>query len=479
MKCRANVIRRMTLLIFLSVSSLFVHAQSNLLFYHSPEQFNSSNYNPAFLVSQGKYTFSVFPLSGMNVSYNNQSIINKVIKNVLQKDTENEASKALFKSLVEKGLFYQRFESLLLFAGYTNPEYGSFNFRVKEIEQLLIDFKGDFTNFILNPSNHPLYINQAQDLPAKAYHYREYSFGYAKTIIPDKLIFGIRAKLYYGKASFVSEANGIATYAEDTFSIKTYGQLKLSAPVKTIIDNEVLQPFVLNDNFSAGNYLLNTKNIGVGIDLGFSYNINSKLTFSASIIDLGSIKWKNNLSTLNLAGEVNIEMSQITASGTEFIMNTPDFTASMEGNFDLFKVKPTQAEYTTQLPANYYFGLNYRSNPNFSIGIVDRFISSKGMNHNSILLSTQFDLKKNLTITTGYSIIGNSYFNIPLGLIYQRESGQTYFGFDNIFSFLLPSVSDYTGITFGTCFYLFRGKVKYKDLEYLPFYKEKKRRFFK
>lgn len=481
MKLTFKHIRIIVILIVISVSCLFVQAQSHLVFYQTTEQFNSSNYNPAFLVTQEKFTFSIFPFAGMNVSYNNQAVINSMIKNVFKKNTSEETSKEvsneLFNSLVEKGIFYQRFESNLLHVGYNNPEYGSFNFRVREIEQLLINFKGDFTEFILNASNKPLYIGQWHYLPAKALHYREYSLGYAKEIIQDKLTVGLRAKLYFGKATFVSDLYGGAMSVNDTISLQSKGELNLSAPVKTLLtEDDVLLNLNINDNFSIGSYIFNKKNIGTGIDLGLNYQINHNLILSASIIDLGSIKWKNNLRNFEMKGISEIDQTLINSTGDKYITNTPDFVASMVDNFNLFMVDTLSTQFSTSLPTNYYLGLSYQINQNLSIGIVDRFIQTKGLNHNSISLTSKIDLKKKLTITTGYSIIGKSYFNIPFGILYKWNAGQSFIGSDNIFSFLLPSFSDVSGITFGTCFYLFRKKEKYREQqEYLPFYKEKKK----
>lgn len=87
-----------------------------------------------------------------------------------------------------------------------------------------------------------------------------------------------------------------------------------------------------------------------------------------------------------------------------------------------------------------------------------------------------FDVNKNFNISFGYSIIGDSYFNIPLGFLYKWKHGQTYLGTDNLTSFLLPGISEFSGISFGTSFYLFRQRVKYDNVEYLPFYKRLKNR---
>ncbi|MBA4410736.1 MAG: hypothetical protein Q8S54_00175 [Bacteroidota bacterium] len=107
--------------------------------------------------------------------------------------------------------------------------------------------------------------------------------------------------------------------------------------------------------------------------------------------------------------------------------------------------------------------------------MVDRFISSKGLNQNSFSLTASYEVNKKLQIASGYSIIGNSFTNMPLVVLYKRNSSQSFIGTDNFLSFLFPSFSDFSGITFGTSFFLFQHSSKYKpQLEYLPYFKEKK-----
>lgn len=56
-------IRIIILLLFQIVLTLHVKAQTNMAFYPIENQFNSYNYNPAFLTSKGQFTFSIFPLA--------------------------------------------------------------------------------------------------------------------------------------------------------------------------------------------------------------------------------------------------------------------------------------------------------------------------------------------------------------------------------------------------------------------------------
>lgn len=477
MKIRLIHIYHLTIVTLLSIMSLFVHAQSNLILYQSIDHFNSSNYNPSFLTSQKKFTFSVFPLSGMSIGYNNQVVINDMLLKVVRGDTTTTAFKDVFNGLVNRGLFYQQFESTLLTVGF-NSDYGAFSLRIKEVESFINNFKGDFTRFLLDPDFLTIHMNQVQYIPAELLHYREYSLGYAKEIIKNKLTLGIRAKVYFGKAAFVSEVSGYTDKINDSYYLRTKGLLKLSVPVNTVINSdEVLQPFVLKDDFSAGNYLLNTKNIGTGLDLGLTYKLNSQMIISASVVDLGKINWNNNLNSTSLKGVIQFEQENINTSGDNFLTKNSGF--SLDNNFDLFKVDSMKIAFSTPLPTNYYLGFQYQIAPLISLGVVNRYIQKKDLSQYSLSLAAKYDIKPNISISTGYSIIGNSFFNIPFGIVYQYKRGQTFFATDNLFSFILPSLSNYTGITFGTCFYLFRGKDKYKENDYLPFYLERKRKLHK
>jgi hypothetical protein len=98
------------------------------------------------------------------------------------------------------------------------------------------------------------------------------------------------------------------------------------------------------------------------------------------------------------------------------------------------------------------------------------------MSFNSLSVTGIYDMNKKLAISSGYSILGKSYNNIPFAVLYTGGAGQYYIGTDNLLSLVVPSSAEFSGITFGMCFFLFRSKTKYKDQpEYLPFYLEKKR----
>ena len=477
--CRKTKIRKSLIFVLFLFFFLAGKAQPNLIFYHDREQTNSPLFNPSFLTAQQKFTFCILPVAGMSVGYNDQAVIKDMLFNFLSGDQTSDDFRDVFNSLLRRDQFYQRMEFPILTVGH-NSKFGSFDFRIKEVEQLLSDFKSNFAEFLSNSDYKTIPINQKQLFPATANYYREYSLGYGKEIIKSKLDLGIRVKLYFGKANLISEVQGEIASDNGIFLLKTSGPARLSVPLKFEQNSDsVMTSALMADNFKVLNYLFNSKNSGVGIDLGFNYQITPQIQLSASITDLGKIRWNNYATTLNLKGSFEFPEDYIAVSGIDYITKSPVFTTSNdEINLSgLFKIKQENKNYSTMMPPNIYVGVNYQLNPKLNIGAVNRYIGAKDLNFNSFSITAGYQINKKLSISSGYSILGNSYANLPFGLLYTKERSQSFIGTDNLLSFFLPSLTEFSGITFGTCFFLFKHQSKYRDqLEYLPFYKEKKSR---
>jgi hypothetical protein len=478
MKTVLRVKQILVSLIIMSFTALLSNAQSNLAFYNSNDQFNSPSFNPAYLNNQHKFTFSIFPLSGMSVGYSNQEVVNGMLIDLISGDLTKEKMSDIFESLLEKDLFSQRFEVSLLSFGY-HSSLGAFNFRINEVEQLRSGLKSDFNDFIYHPDFKTIRLNQPQNLYASGVHYREYSLGYAREIIEKKLTIGLRAKIYFGKASLLSDAQGQVTGNNGRYFLQTNNSLNISVPL--VLDwtpkDSIIRGATMPDNFKPADYLFNNQNLGAGIDLGFTYKVNQKVQISASVNDLGKINWDSNLNVIHLKGKCEIlpDNIQPPEPGDDFITKSPAFLIeSRDLNLLFTSVIDTTSTYSTRLPTSFFAGMQYQMNSILQIGVVDRFVQSKGMNQNSLSLTANYEVNKKLTIISGYSSIGKSYNNIPFAILYNWSSGQTYLGTDNLMAFVLPSIADFAGFSFGTCFYLFKPKVKYRESEYLPFYKEKK-----
>lgn len=476
MKFERRTKRIFMILAYSLVFALHGKAQTNMVFYPIENHINSSNLNPAYIVSQNQFSFSIFPLAGVNVGYNNQQAIKDMITKILQGDQSNSDFREVFDGMIKLDLFYQKLEIPLLNLGY-NSDFGSFNFRIQENIQLMTVLKGGFSEFLTNSSSQSIQINKPQIFPAQASHYREYSLGYAREVVKNKLSVGLRAKLYFGKLSVSSDAQGEVVKNDNNFYLKIRDQVEFSFPMNIVLDTDsLLRSVELPSDFSGGDYLMNSKNTGVGFDIGLTYKINPDLVFSASVVDLGKINWRNNLKRMTFNGEYKFPQSFIASSDDNILTKDTGFSNETTDLTKLYKIKIDESPYSTQLPVTFYAGLKYQINPKLNIGMVNRFISTQSMSFNSLSITGIYDVNKKLAISSGYSILGKSYYNIPFAILYSGNAAQYYLGTDNLLYLIDPTTAEFSGITLGMCFFLFRNKDKYKEqLEYLPFYKEKKR----
>ena len=447
-----------------------------MVFYPIENQFNSSGFNPAFLTSDAQFTFSIFPLAGTNLGFNNQNEIQNLVSKLtsgLNKDAEYVD---VVKSMVTRPTFYQKLENELLSFTYRSS-FGFLNFRVRENISFSASVKGPVSEFMILPEAQSVIVDRVQNIPAQFIHYREYSMAYSTSPKNRKLTAGLRAKVYFGKSVFSSEISGAIRNQTGSYALKTWGNGYMSLPEKnTTNPNGTLTG--VPDFSKIGSYIMNSGNPGIGIDLGFKYKITPKLSVSMSVIDLGKIFWKTNLNSKVFDGEYSIKDSSIThrfEKGNEIITKTSDSVSFTKLFSNVFNLTYIKSKFSTSLPLTLYTAINYQINPELKIGLIDRYIKLKDMNHNSLFISANFNVSKKLTVNTGYSIIGNTYNNIPLAFQFNRDFGQIYIGTDNILAYVVPSITGFSGITFGTCFYLFRKRKLYDSpTEAFPFYKSKK-----
>ncbi len=450
--------RIVVLLTLMLVISSLAKAQFNLSFYPLDAQFNSSGYNPAFLTSPQKFTFSIIPIGGTSIGYNSQAIIKDLFTKILSGEVpDDDYYMNVLESMAYKANFNQNIETTLLSFIYRS-KVGFFNFRIKENEIFTASAKGDLTKFILRESLQTVFVDQIQALPSEAVHYREYSLGYSYKSPMNKFSAGIRAKLYFGKAAMFSSLYGSINEESGNYVMNTSGVINVSFP-ETTNPSESGAPDITKINGSkVVDYLLNTGNPGFGVDLGINYRFTPNLSLSMSVIDLGKINWNSNLSTRYFDPYKLPEASFIAPeSGSNEIIKKDGFKYSKELPAYLLE-DPNPASFSKPLPLTIYAGIKYRLKPNLTISFTDRYILVKDLSYNSFSATANIDINKTLTISTGYSVIGNSIFNLPIAVLFKKDFGQIYFGTDNIATFLLPSISDYASFSFGTCFYLFKNK---------------------
>jgi hypothetical protein len=453
-------------------------SQTGFEFYPLENQYNSSSYNPAFLSSRGQFTLSIFPFAGTSIGYNNQSEIQQLVKKLISGINKDVEYINLAKIMVDRPTYNQRLENELLSFTYRAKD-GFWNFRISENASFSASVKGPVSLFMIKPEVRSVAVGQVQKVPALILHYREYSIGYSTPEDHRALSLGVRAKLYYGKAAFSSGISGSVNELGGTYYLKMKGTASMSMPeTSTPNDDGSVTTTPSLSGSSVQQYLMNSGTPGFGIDLGAKYQFTSKFSASASIIDLGAINWKNNLNSKDFNGNFLFKswsINETEQNGVRMINKTADSISFTDDVSSLFKVKPSNSTFSTPMPVTIYAGFNYTLNPIVQLNLTDRYIQLKRMSHNSFSLTANVELSKRFTLNTGFAAIGNAYNNIPFALLYNPDFGQIYIGTDNLLSVIAPQSSEFTGFSFGMCFYIFRKRDLYDNpTEAFPYHRPKK-----
>lgn len=243
-------------------------------------------------------------------------------------------------------------------------------------------------------------------------HFRSYGIGYTRVITPQ-LSMGIRAKYLSGMAN-VSTFNQNLRFVNDLdnqyFDIE--GSLSIySSGLQTLEDDP-------------GAYIRGTGNRGFAIDFGANFQVNDQIEVYGSVVNLGRIRWKNDLTENTIvAGNVQFPNDDI-----------DEFEEELSNFLDSLQMPPSLplASYTTRLPAVAYFGGSYHFLPNTSASILFNPRFFEGNTDWAFSLGLQHRVNKFLQAVVNYSTYNKSAFNLGAGFALNAGPLQLYFASDNI-----------------------------------------------
>jgi hypothetical protein len=270
-------------------------------------------------------------------------------------------------------------------------------------------------------------------------YFREFGFGFSKDFT-DKLRIGVRPKILSGIfcSSLDNRSLGVSVNTDYTHTIDADITANISGPVTVYKNSEQkIDSVVFDDSeFDSGkgifNWITGTRNIGLGLDVGATYDITNKIIVSASVTDLGYIKWKR-------------DVSSITAK-SQFVFNGLDMTDVMNGSKtiddvgkelldslkDSFVVTASNSPFTTWLSPGLTLAGSYSLTKYFGVGLLSytRFIG-KQMKE-SISLSANLNVGNAFSTSLSYTASNHRFDNIGLGLAFRPGVFQFYIMADRI-----------------------------------------------
>ncbi len=264
-------------------------------------------------------------------------------------------------------------------------------------------------------------------------YYREAGFGYSKNITP-RLRMGVKGKLLFGVAAAYIDNKSLAITVNNDYShiIDADLTLNLSAPVTVTketngdIEGIEFDDSVFDTPGKTVKYMLDTDNFGLGIDIGATYDISERFQVSASVTDIGYIKWKRDVHNLEASNQFvfnGLDISKV-IDGTKTFDEVGD--EMLDSLKNAFKVSESKDPFTTYLPFGVAAGGRFNLNQSFSLGLLSytRFIGEQVKE--ALTLSANANFGSSFSASLSYTAINNSYDNLGAGLAFRAGIFQFY-----------------------------------------------------
>jgi hypothetical protein len=268
------------------------------------------------------------------------------------------------------------------------------------------------------------------------YYNREYAFGVSRVMDPF-LTLGLRAKVLFGKANVSSSRSDLhLSTAPNTFDLQLEGDYTMnsSLPITIIQDADGNISDIQLDEINPTELLMNRSNPGISFDLGAIYRVDEKLTLSASLLDLGLVRWSTELNKVEATGvfvydEVDTETTTVS---WDFLS---EFIDSVMNSFD---ISVTQEPYVSVLPAQLYLGASYQLREKLSLGAINRNVLFRGKLHSSLTFQASSRFSEGFLATFSWSYLNHSFKNLGAGIAYYGKGLQFHVVTDNFLGFFYP-----------------------------------------
>jgi hypothetical protein len=271
-------------------------------------------------------------------------------------------------------------------------------------------------------------------------HFQEFGIGVSKNF-SEKLRIGVRGKLLFGTANFSmkNKSLGLTVNSDYSYDLNANlsalisGPIKVHSSINTSTGNTKIDSISFDDErMNNSDFYFSAGNMGLGIDLGAVYQLTGKISISASITDLGFIKWKNDVTTLKANSKFKFNgfnVTDVVNGDKTFDEIAQDMVDSLKNSFTIIK---DNKPFRTGLPVGFTLGGSYSLSKSISFGILSHSIISGKQIKEALTLSANVNLGNSFSTSICYTAENSRYDNIGAGLAFRLGIVQLYFTADRI-----------------------------------------------
>ena len=426
-------IKYLSIVVVLSlfIKAQFVGAQTGTMMYSSGVP-QSYYLNPA--TQPGCAIFIGIPIASSTYFEIGNSAFG--FDNLLYKDSESDSVITPLHSSAELSKFLDNFKNANYISGNFAFNVLSFGFRVKDMY-----FTYDLTEKIYNEISYPKDLmsflaqgnteNQVFDLSNTGIHVRDYlemAIGVSRNF-GDMLSVGIRPKLLFGQAIINTSNEDIKlTTSHDSWVLDSKFDMNMCIPGvflpvnnNGLIDLNKDIKFDSTINSFADFRKLATVNKGLGVDLGVHFRPIPQIQLSASVVDLGYIKWKKYTNTISQDGSytfTGVDISPLDSSSAG-----SNILDSLKENL---KLTGTQTSFVTHLYPKIIVGGRFFLLPGFDVGAVSQFDLKENTVDPRVYLLADWRPSTAFGVSASYGLFTGSAASFGLGVSFRLGPLSTY-----------------------------------------------------
>jgi len=333
--------------------------------------------------------------------------------------------------------FAFRINNLMLSLGHTGRAFTLAQYN-KVLPQVVYQGNAQFVGETIDLSNQ-FVLNS----------FNEYALGAAYKI--GKITIGAKAKYLSGfrSAATDKDQNSATLYTDpDIYQITLDSDYRLNS--SGTVDFNGFDEFDIRfDVNETGNEFF-TENTGWAFDLGATFEVTEKLTVSASILDIGSIEWKEDTRNYTSQGTYTYEgldISEALTGGDE----DPEFGNPLDTLESIFRTTETNDSYTVDLPTKFYLSGQYQATEKLAIGAA--FFAEKFRNNTfqALSINGRYQVLKQLTLGANYTTLleTDKNFNIGVNAAIKVGPVQIFGTTDNVISLINQDDAQYFSARFG------------------------------
>jgi len=377
-------------------------------------------------------------------------------------------------TLKPQNTFYTNLQTDLLSFGFRAKDmYFTFNLSLKG--DMNISYPKDLVRVLLNGIDTTSSYDFKQ-IGLNSSLYTELALGVSKPW-NDNLTLGGKIKFISGILDVNSNNQKLAlTSSVDKSSgnfllnVNSNATINAYLPFVTVKNNKEgnIDSIKTNDPFK--NYSP-FNSLGLGFDFGATYSGIDQFVLSASLLDLGFIRWSKYVYNFKMNGNYTFSgVGNIDFLHGDSLTNLGSKITDSISN--AFKFKQQNSAYSTSLPTKLILAGEYFPEKFFSLGLlsISQYYNSEF--YEQITVSGNFRPLKMLMLSASYSILNNGFSNFGLGLSLRFAPVNIFFVSDNI-PFKLGNMSmpvPYEAMSFNFRFglnLLFGVDKKYNDKPYI------------